>query len=293
MSSQEASVVEAKPLLSGLVIGESPRWHQGRLWFANWGTEEIVAVDLEGNAEVVARGPGGLGWSIDWLPDGRLLVTGEGLMQIEPDGSMVPYADLSGLGVDGFNEIVVDGRGNIYVNGGCDFEPGEGNAPGIIALVTPDGSARQVADGIAFPNGMVVTPDNSTLIVAESFARRLTAFDIADDGGLSNRRVWADGVGPDGICMDAEGAIWTDVGEFGDNLVGRVREGRQVLERVQLDMPCFANMLGGEDGKTLFMLAADWRMSEGFDENIARLTRGPRTGQLLTAPAPAPGAGWP
>ena len=293
MPSQEASVIEAKPLLSGLVIGESPRWHDGRLWFANWGAEEIVAVDLECNAEVVAGGPGGLGWSIDWLPDGRLLVTGEGLMRVEPDGSMVQHANLSGLGVDGFNEIVVDGRGNIYVNGGCDFEPGEGNAPGIIALVTPDGSVRRVADGIAFPNGMVVTPDNSTLIVAESFAGRLTAFDIADDGSLSNRRVWADGVGPDGICMDAEGAIWTDVGQFGDNLVGRVREGREVLERVQLDMPCFACMLGGEDGKTLFMLAADWRTSEGFDENIARLTKGSRTGQLLTAPAPAPGAGWP
>jgi sugar lactone lactonase YvrE len=293
MSSQGASVVEARTLLSGLVIGESPRWHDGRLWFANWGTEEIIAVDLEGNAEVVAKGPPGLGWSIDWLPDGRLLVTGEGLMQIEPDGSMVPHANLSGLGVDGFNEIVVDGRGNIYVNGGCDFEPGEGNAPGIIALVTPDGSVRRVADGIAFPNGMVVTPDNSTLIVAESFARRLTRFDIADDGSLSNRQVWADGVGPDGICMDAEGAIWTDVGRFGYHLLGRVREGRQVLEGVKLDMPCFACMLGGEDRKTLFMLAADWRMSEGFDENIARLTKGPRTGQLLTAPAPAPGAGWP
>jgi sugar lactone lactonase YvrE len=293
MSSQGASVVEARTLLGGLVIGESPRWHDGRLWFANWGTKEIIAVDLEGNAEVVAKGPPGLGWSIDWLPDGRLLVTGEGLMQIEPDGSMVPHANLSGLGVDGFNEIVVDGRGNIYVNGGCDFEPGEGNAPGIIALVTPDGSVRRVADGIAFPNGMVVTPDNSTLIVAESFARRLTRFDIADDGSLSNRQVWADGVGPDGICMDAEGAIWTDVGQFGDHRLGRVREGRQVLEGVKLDMPCFACMLGGEDRKTLFMLAADWRMSEGFDENIARLTKGPRTGQLLTAPAPAPGAGWP
>jgi sugar lactone lactonase YvrE len=140
---------------------------------------------------------------------------------------------------------------------------------------------------------MVVTPDNSTLIVAESFAGRLTAFDIAGDGSLSNRRVWADGVGPDGICMDAEGAIWTGVGQFGDNLVGRVREGGEVLERVQLDMPCFACMLGGEDGKTLFMLAADWRTSEGFDENIARLTKEPGTGQLLIAPGPAPGAGWP
>jgi sugar lactone lactonase YvrE len=280
-------------LLTGLAIGESPRWHEGRLWFANWGTEEIVAVDLDGNAEVVAKGPPGLGWSIDWLPDGRLLVTGRGLTRMEPDGSMVPHADLSGLGVDGFNEIVVDGRGNVYVNGGADFQPGEGEAPGIVALVTPDASVRKVADGIAFPNGMVVSPDNSTLIVAESFARRLTAFDIAEDGGLSNRRIWAEGLGPDGICMDAEGAIWTDAGEFGDSVVGRVREGGEVLERVQLDMPCFACMLGGEDRRTLFMLAADWRMSDGFEDNIARLTEGPRTGQLLTAPAPAPGAGWP
>jgi sugar lactone lactonase YvrE len=285
--------MEAKPLLTGLVIGESSRWHDERLWFANWGTEEIVAVDLDGNAEVVGKGPAGLGWSIDWLPDGRLLVTGRGLMRREPDGSMVPHADLSGLGVDDFNEIVVDGRGNIYINGGCDFQPGEGNAPGIIALISPDGSVRRVADGIAFPNGMVVTPDNSTLIVAESHARTLTAFDIADDGGLSNRRIWADGVGPDGICMDADGAIWTGVGEFGDNLVGRVLEGGEVLERVQLDMACFASMLGGEDGKTLFMLAADWRMSEGFADNITRLTEGPRTGQLLTARAPAAGVGWP
>jgi sugar lactone lactonase YvrE len=241
----------------------------------------------------VGEGPPGLGWSIDWLPDGRLLVTGEGLMRREPDGSMVSHADLSGLGVDGFNEIVVDGRGNVYVNGGCDFDPGEGNAPGIIALVTPDGSVRQVADGIAFPNGMAVTPDNSTLVIAESFAGRLTAFDIADDGTLSNRRAWADGVGPDGICMDAGGAIWTGVGEFGENLVGRVLDGGEVLERVKLDMPCFACMLGGDDRQTLFMLVADWRMTDGFADNIARLTQGPRTGQVLTARAPAAGVGWP
>jgi sugar lactone lactonase YvrE len=293
MASHEAAVVEAQPLVSGLVIGESPRWHEGRLWFAHWGTGEIVAVDLEGRREVVGEGQPGLGWSIDWLPDGRLLVTGRGLMRREPDGSMVSHADMGGLGVDDFNEIVVDGRGNIYVNGGCDFDPGEGNAPGIIALVTPDGSVRRVADGIAFPNGMAVTPDNSTLIVAESFAGRLTAFDIAADGSLANRRVWADGVGPDGICVDAGGAVWTGVGGFGDNLVGRVREGGDVLERVHVGMPCFACMLGGEDRQTLFMLAADWRMTDGFEDNIARLTTGPRTGQLLTAPAPSPGVGWP
>jgi sugar lactone lactonase YvrE len=287
------SPAEAQLLLSDLVIGESPRWHENRLWFANWGAGEIVAVDLAGRSEVVGQGPPGLGWSIDWLPDGRLLITGEGLMRREPDGEVVMHADLSALGVDGFNEIVVDGRGNIYVNGGNDFEPGPGEPPGIIALVTPDGSVRRVADGIAFPNGMAVTPDNSTLIVAESFARRLTAFDLAADGGLSNRRVWADGVGPDGICMDAEGAVWTGVGGFGDNLVGRVRDGGEVADRVQLDMPCFACMLGGDDGRTLFMLTADWRVEDDPADNMARLTEGPRTGQVLTAPAPAPRAGWP
>ncbi len=286
-------MLKARTLLSDLVIGESPRWHENRLWFAHWGAGEIVAVDLDGNAEVVAKGPPGLGWSIDWLPDGRLLVTGDGLMRIEPDGSMVPHADLSSLGVDGFNELVVDGRGNVYVNGGVDFDPVAGKASGIIALVTPDGSVRRVADGIAFPNGMAVTPANATLIVAESFAGRLTAFDIADDGTLSNRRVWADGVGPDGICIDVVGAIWTGVGSFGDNAVGRVRDGGEVLERVQLDMPCFACMLGGEDRRTLFMLTADWHVDASFEDNIARLTGGPRTGRLQIAPAPAAGAGWP
>jgi sugar lactone lactonase YvrE len=293
MPSPQPSTLEARPLLSDLVIGESPRWHEDRLWFAHWGTEDVVAVDLEGNGEVVGKGAGGLGWSIDWLPDGRLLVTGRGLTRVEPDGSSLAHADLNALGVDDFNEIVVDGRGHIYVNGGCDFEPGEGEAPGIIALVTPDGSARRVADGIAFPNGMVVTPDNSTLIIAESFAARLTAFDIADDGGLSNRRVWADGVAPDGICIDAEGAVWTGVGGMDENVVGRVREGGEVLERVEIDRSPFACMLGGPDGQTLFVMAQEWRVADTPDDNIARLTRGPRTGQVLTAAAPAPGAGWP
>jgi sugar lactone lactonase YvrE len=290
--SQEPSLLEATPLMTGLVIGESPRWHDGRLWLANWGTPEIVALDLEGNSEVAATGSGGLGWSIDWLPDGRLLVTGEGLARVEADGSKVAHADLSGLGVDGFNEIVVDGRGNVYVNGGCDFQPAEGEAPGIIALVTPDGTVRRVADELAFPNGMVVTPDNSTLIVSESFAARLTAFDIDADGGLSNRRVWADGVGPDGICIDAEGAIWTSDGSMSSNCV-RIREGGEVLERIELEHSPFACMLGGPDRTTLFILTAEWRMAEDPAANIARLTQGPRTGRVLTAPAPVPGAGWP
>jgi sugar lactone lactonase YvrE len=282
-------VPEVQTLLSGLVIGESPRWHEGRLWFSHWGAQQIVAVDLDGNSEVVTRAPTNIGYSIDWLPDGRLLVTGQQLLRREADGSLTTHADLSGVS-DRWNEIVVDGRGNIYVNS-TGFRFGEERfRPGIIALVTPDGSVRQVADGIEFPNGMVVTPDNSTLIVAESFAGRLTAFDIAADGSLSNRRVWAEGLGPDGICIDAEGAVWT--GSEGRDCV-RVREGGEILQRIELDRSPFACMLGGKDGRTLFMLAADWHMSESVPDNLLRLTNGPRTGQLLAAPAPAPGVGWP
>ena len=280
---------EAQILLSGLAIGESPRWHEGRLWFSNWGTQEIVAVDLEGNSEVVGQGPPGLGWATEWLPDGRLLVSGQELTRREPDGSMVKHADLSAVADHGWSEIVVDGRGNIYINGfGFDFLAGEAPRPGIIALVAPDGSARQVADGIEFPNGMVVTPDNSTLIIAESFAGRLTAFDIAAEGSLSNRRVWAELGGPgngDGICLDADGAVWTPV--LG-NACARVREGGEVLQRIELDRPCYACMLGGPDRRTLFMMAAEWRGIENVDEVVANLT-----GQVLTAPAPAPGVGWP
>ncbi len=168
---------EPRVILDGLAYVESPRWHDGRLWFAHWGTDEIVAVDLDGNSEVVAHGPGGLGWSIDWLPDGRLLVTGPGLLRHEPDGSVVPHAELGALAGD-WNEVVVDGRGNAYANGGM-FGPPDGGPSGMIALVTPDGSVRRVAEGLAFPNGMAITPDNRTLIVAESWAEGLTAYDIA------------------------------------------------------------------------------------------------------------------
>jgi sugar lactone lactonase YvrE len=284
MSEIRSSTKTPSVLLADLAYVESARWHEGRLWFAHWGASEIVAVDPDGNAEVVGSGPPGLGWSIDWLPDGRLLVTGEGLLRREPDGSLVPHADLSAFAPD-WNELVVDGRGNAYVNGGIDFDPGPGKPPGVIALVEPDGTVRQVADGLSFPNGMVVTPDNRTLIVAESLDQRLTAFDIAADGSLSNRRTWADGVGPDGICLDAEGAIWA---QTEGRACIRVREGGQVLERIELDRFPFANMLGGPDGRTLFILAADWRGFEGIESAIAD-----RTGRVLTARAPAPRAGWP
>ena len=276
-------------LTAGVVVGESPRWHEDRLWFANWGAQEVVAVDLAGNSEVVARVDTTIPFSIDWLPDGRLLVLSGReslLLRQEPDGSLVTYADLSGV-ASGWNEIVVDGRGNAYINGGgFDLLAGEDFAPGIVAVVTPDGAARQVADGIAFGNGMVVTPDNSTLIVAESYGKRLTAYDIAPDASLSNRRVWADlgdGV-PDGICLDAEDAVW--YADVPNKRCARVREGGEVIETIELDRGGFACMLGGADGRTLFMMAAQWR-------GIEKMFDGPPTGQVLSVPAPAPGVGWP
>jgi sugar lactone lactonase YvrE len=264
---------------------ESPRWHDGRLWFAHWGTDEVIAVDLEGNCEIVAHGPGGFGWSIDWLPESRLLVTGDGLSRLEADGSRVPLADLSGLAGD-WNELVVDGRGNAYVNGGLFGPPEDGS--GIVALVSPDGGVRQVADGLAFPNGMGVTPDNRTLIVAESWSERLTAYDIGDDGSLSGRRVWAATPDdhPDGICVDADSAVW--YADVGNRHCVRVREGGDVLATVALDRGAFACMLGGPDGRSLFIGAAAWRGFEQMDEVMAD-----RTGQVLVADARAPRAGWP
>jgi len=272
---------EIGTLLIGLAMGESPRWHENRLWFSDWGAQEIVAVDLDGNREVVVRTPFGLPFCIDWLPDGRLLIVSGReclLLRRELDGSLVSHADLRGLSDKAWNEIVVDGRGNVYVNGG----------PGIIALVAPDGSARQVADRIAFPNGMAVTPDNATLIIAESHGKRLTAFDITPDGSLSNRRVWADlGSGvPDGICIDADKAVW--YGDVPNKRCVRVREGGAVLQTLNLDRGCFACMLGGMGKRTLFLIAAEWRGMENIPE-VARA----RTGQVLTAEAPAPGVGWP
>jgi sugar lactone lactonase YvrE len=281
-------VPELQTLMTDIALGESPRWHDDRLWFSDWGAQELIAVDLEGKSEVIIRIPSSP-FSIDWLPNGRLLIVlgPEGvLLRREPDGSLTTHADLSGLCDHPWNEIVVDGRGNAYVNNiGFDFPFGE-FAPGTVALLPPDGSVRRVADGVAFPNGMAVTPDNSTLIVAESYGNQLTAFEIAEDGGLSNRRVWADlgdGV-PDGICLDAEGAVW--YGDVPNKRCTRVAEGGEVLQTIELDLGCFACMLGGKDGRTLFMVAQEW----GGAETMAGSRR---TGQVLTVEATAPGVGWP
>jgi sugar lactone lactonase YvrE len=280
----------AKPeiLLSGLGIPESPRWHEGRLWFCNWIEQQVVAVGLDGRAEVMpARADRAFGYSIGWSPDGRLLMTGDQVRRQEPDGSMTTLADR------GANEIVVDRRGFVYVNGAdFDFAGGEAPKPGFIKLITPDGGLRQVADDIQLPNGMVITPDNRTLIISESFAGRLTAFDIDPDGGLSGRRVFAEGLGPDGICLDAEGAVWVSTGGFS---VARVAEGGEVLHQVELeeDRAPFAVMLGGPDRRTLFILTAEWRKTDSVTDNLKRLADGPRAGQILMVPVSVPGAGRP
>lgn len=278
--------------MTGIAFGESPRWApDGRLWFADWGTRQIIAVDVNepANSEVIVQRPPASFQpiSFDFLPDGRLIFIASSeqrLVRREADGSLVTHADLSHLlgsaSNIGFNEIVIDGMGRVYVNGGS-FD-----APGIVTLVTPDGASRQVADGMAFPNGMAITPDNATLIIAESYGKRLTACDIANDGSLSHRRVWADlsdGV-PDGICVDADGAVW--YADVPNKRCSRVREGGDVLQRIDLDLGAFACMLGGADRRTLFMLIREWR---GF----ASATDDTRTGQLLSITAPTSGAGWP
>src|SRR5215510_7197613 len=239
---------EMKTLLTGLAMGESPRWHEGRLWFSDWGAQEIIATDLEGNREVVLRVPFSLPFCIDWLPDGRLLVVSgrEGLLlRQEAGGGLVTHADLKRLSSNAWNEIVVDGRGNAYINTGD-----------AIALVTAEGSVRRVADGGAFPNGMAVTADNSTLIMAESHGKRLSAFDIAANGGLLNRRVWADlkqGV-PDGICIDVEGAVW--YADVPNKQCVRVRKGGEVLQTAQLVLVLFPRMPRGADCPYTLMISA-------------------------------------
>jgi len=280
-------MAELRTLVTGLVVGESPRWHDGRLWYANWGAQEIRTVDDSGIGEVIAVGPKPVGYCIDWLPDGALIVTGEdSLLRRAADGSFTTHADLSALG-EGWNEVTVDGRGNIYVNS-VGFRFGQEDfRPGTIAVVRPDGTATQVADNVAFPNGMVITPDNSTLVIAESWANKLSAFDIESDGTLSNRRVWAE-VSGDGICLDAEGAIWCSGVSGNRPECLRVREGGEVLERVTLDRACFACMLGGEDGRTLFLMTAEWRGVERMGELFRS-----QTGQVQAMRVDLPHAGRP
>lgn len=278
---------DVRTLLSGRGLVESPRWHGDRLYFSDWSAGEVVAVDLGGGSEVVARVES-LPLCTAWLPDGRMVIVSSAdgrLLRRERDGSLAVHAD---LGEPGWNDIVVDGRGNAYVNR-LGFNPmGEEEVkPGFVFLAGADGSVRQVAGDIDFPNGMAVTPDNSTLIVADSYRTRLVAFDIAADGGLSNQRVWADlGDGtPDGICLDAQGAVW--YADVPNERCVRVAEGGTVLDTVELDRGGFACALGGPEGTTLFIVAAEFR---GMTET-APVT--PGSGRVLATEVDVPGAGWP
>ena len=281
------TMTEVRTLLTGRGLVESPRWHGDRLYVSDWTAGEVIAVDLAGHNEVIAQ-VASLPLCTAWLPDGRLVIVSSAdgrLLRQEPDGTLVTHAN---LGQPGWNDIVVDGRGNAYVNR-AGFNPLTGAAftPGFVFLVTPDGSVRQVAGDLAFPNGMAVTGDNATLIVADSYRHSLAAFDIDTDGGLSNRRVWADlGEGtPDGICVDAHNAVW--YADVPNRRCIRVAEGGMLLQTVELDRGGFACALGGPDGTTLFIAAAKWR---GMTES-EMVT--PGSGQVLAIQVDVPGAGWP
>jgi sugar lactone lactonase YvrE len=280
--------MKLETLLAGLVFGEGPRWHDGRLWLSDMHAHTVLTVDLDGKREDVLHVPGkpsGLGW----LPDGRLLVVSMNdrkLLRREAGGALVTHADLSALAPAACNDMVVDGAGRAFVgNFGFDFEHGEKPRPTCLVRVDPDGRAQVAATELRFPNGSVITPDGATLIVGESFGNCLTAFAIASDGSLSGRREWAklENATPDGICLDAENAVW--VASPLSNEVLRVREGGEVTQRIQVGRPAIACMLGGPDRRTLFVLSAD---SFRADEAIAK-----RSARVETARVDVPGAGFP
>jgi sugar lactone lactonase YvrE len=276
-------------VLDGLVFPEGPRWHDDRLWFSDMHDHRVVRFDpATGSAETVVeveQQPSGLGW----LPDGRLLVVAmrdRRLLRLDADG-LHEHADLSGIATFHCNDMVVDGQGRAYVgNFGFNFEEGEAPTTAAMALVRPDGTVELAADELAFPNGTVITPDGVTLIVAESTAARLTAFTIATDGSLYDRRVFAqlDGVFPDGICLDAEGAVWV-ASPFG-HVVVRVREGGEVTDRIDVgELNAYACMLGGPSRTTLFIC-----IGPTHDSEEGRKLRGAR---IDAVDVNVPGAGWP
>ena len=277
-----------KTLLGGLSFAEGPRWHDGRLWFSDFYTQKVKAVDLDGVAEdiiTVPNQPSGLGWR----PDGTMLVVSmlDRRLMAWDGKALTQVADLTGASDFNCNDMVVDGDGRAYVgNFGFDFEKGDSPKGTCLAIVEPDGTVARGPDELMFPNGMVITPDGSTLIVGETWGARLTAFDRAKDGTLSNRRLFAQlpqGVLPDGICLDAEGAVWAASPISAE--VVRVREGGEVTDRVSTgDLNAFACMLGGPDRRTLFICAAPASTER---------TAASDDGCILVEDVTVPGAGLP
>jgi sugar lactone lactonase YvrE len=284
-------------LADGLYFGEGPRWHGDRLWFSDFYDHAVKSIDASGAIRTeleIDDQPSGLGW----LPDGRMLVVamhGRQLLRVDPDGVKL-HADLSGVAPCHTNDMVVDALGRAYVGNfgfALDEALKERGVEGVLAShptarlarVDPDGRVHVAADDLHFPNGCVITPDGRTLIVAETLGLRLTAFDIASDGTLSNRRTWATlGMrAPDGICLDADGHVWI-ANAIAPECV-RVAPGGEIVESVQTDQPCYACMLGGPDRRTLFMMTAPSSMAE-----VVSTTR---QGHVLTARVETPGAGWP
>jgi len=275
-------------LIDGLTFPEGPRWHQGRLWFSDFYSHRVIAADCDGATETVcevANQPSGLGW----LPDGRLLVvsmTDSTVLRLDP-GGLVLHADLSGLARFWCNDMTVDEAGRAWVgNFGFDYRSGEEPRTTTLVRVDPDGTAAVAADDLFFPNGIAITPDGSTLVVAESWGRRLTAFDITAGGELVARRSWADGGYtwvPDGICMDAEGAVW--IADPVNKEVLRIRNGGAVAERYSTgERGAYAVALGGADRRTLFICTNIWRNSDRV---------GNPTGRIETMRVEVPGAGRP
>jgi sugar lactone lactonase YvrE len=271
-------------LLDGLDFGEGPRWHDGRLWFSDFDQHTVSSVGDDGARRVELElddFPSGLGW----LPDGRLLVVAmesRRLLRVELDGTVTTHAELSSVAAGRCNDMVVAADGTAYV-GNFGFELGTPAKPATLARVQPDGRVDVVADGLEFPNGSVITPDGRTLIVGETFGKRATAFTIADDGTLHDRRLWADlgDVLPDGCTLDAEGAIW-----FADargSAVVRVKEGGEVLDRIDAGQKTYACALGGDDGRTLYVVCADGAGDEA----------GHGTGTIRTVRVDVPHAGLP
>ncbi|MBP3043069.1 SMP-30/gluconolactonase/LRE family protein [Arthrobacter jiangjiafuii] len=253
-------MTEATTLLTGLGMGESARWHGGELYFADWIAGTISALDSAGNVRRVASVPT-FPIAFDWLPDGRMTVVSGAdatvLLEV-PNAGLVPVADLRGISEFPWNEIAVHPSGNVYVNGiGYDYS-GEPADNGVIAVIRTDGTIEKVADGLAFPNGMLVSEDGSTLVVAESNAGRLTSFQVRDDGGLEPGQLWAGvaGSAPDGICWDGTGGIW--FAEVPGERCVRVDQGGTVLDTVELEQGCFSCAAGGDDGGLLFMMTAQW-----------------------------------